>query len=41
MMHYSKKEYLDFVDTMFYSQEKLSFEDALVNFKNIIEYITT
>ena len=36
-----KKEYLDFVDTMCYSQEKLSFEDALVNFKNIIEYITT
>ena len=35
-----KKEYTDFVDSMCYSTEKISYEAALEKFKNIIEYFT-
>ena len=35
-----KEEYINFVDTMCYSRNKISFDDAIKSLKNIVDYIT-
>lgn len=36
-----KEEYSQFVDTMCYSKEKITFEDAIKDFKEILDYISS
>ena len=35
-----QKEYMEFVDSMCYSKEKMPFDVAIKNFKNVVDYIS-